>query len=198
MYRISIYYKRKVIKVKNSMIIILITTAILMIMAYAIGGTELIIKGLNISVNTAIKSALMLVVSFIVIGQLQVLLSKELLDKWLQKFSGIKGILVSAIAGGLFPGGPYIYYPFISSLIEKELSFYIFITFIFGKHIYDFARIPMEVSLINSKIALIRNLITIPIRIIVGLLAKRFYNKRTMEISFMEAGEKNDSINNPS
>ncbi len=198
MYRISIYYKRKVIKVKNSMIIILITTAILMIMAYAIGGTELIIKGLNISVNTAIKSALMLVVSFIVIGQLQVLLSKELLDKWLQKFSGIKGILVSAIAGGLFPGGPYIYYPFISSLIEKELSFYIFITFIFGKHIYDFARIPMEVSLINSKIALIRNLITIPIPIIVGLLAKRFYNKRTMEISFMEAGEKNDSINNPS
>ena len=119
-----------------------------------------------------------------------------MLDQWVQKFSGIKGIIVSAIAGGLFPGGPYVYYPFISSFVEKELPFYIFISFIFGKHVYDFTRIPMEASLVEPKIALIRNLITIPIPIIIGMLAKRFYDKNTMDISFIRAGGKNGSNDN--
>lgn len=186
------------IKIKNSMIVILVITAILMVMVYTTGGSELVTKGLNISIDTAIRTFPMLFVSFIVIGQIQVLLSKELLDKWLQKFSGIKGIIVSAIAGGLFPGGPYVYYPFISSFMEKELPFYIFISFVYGKHLYDFTRIPMEVSLIDPKIALIRNLITIPIPIIIGVLAKRFYGKSTMDIPFIRAGEKSGSNNNNS
>jgi len=185
-----------VVKIKNSLIVILIITAILMLVVYITGGGELVIKGLNISMNTAIRTLPMLFVSFIVIGQIQVLLSKEVLDQWVQKFSGIKGIIVSAIAGGLFPGGPYVYYPFISSFVEKELPFYIFISFIFGKHVYDFTRIPMEASLVEPKIALIRNLITIPIPIIIGMLAKRFYDKNTMDISFIRAGGKNGSNDN--
>ena len=180
------------------MFTIVIIAIVLMAIAYIIGGSELILDGLNISINTANKSAIMLIVSFILIGQLQVLLSKELLDKWLQKFSGIKGIFISAIAGGFFPGGPYIYYPFISTFLEKKLPFYIFIAFIFGKHVYDFARIPMEISLISFKIALIRNLITIPIPIIAGLFVMRFHKLQAKGIRFIKDGEKDDPVHNNS
>lgn len=115
----------------------------------------------------------MILASFIIIGQLNVLLTEELIEKWLQKFSGVKAIIASAIAGGLFPGGPYIYYPFITSFKEKNLPFYIFISFIFGKQVYDFTRFPMETSLVSLEIAIIRNLITLPIPIIVGLFFER-------------------------
>lgn len=179
---------------KKSMLIISISVAIFAVLAYIVGGSNLVLEGFNISIRTASRSVLMLLSSFIVIGQIQVLLSKEVLDKWLQKFSGIKGIIISALAGGLFPGGPYIYYPFILSFKEKRLPFYIFIPFIYGKHVYDFSRVPMEMSLIDPNIALIRNLITLPIPIIAGLLAKRYFQYKTMESIFISRGDEDDSI----
>lgn len=183
---------------KKSLITILIPTVILTVIAFVAGGSSLVLRGFTISMNTAVKTALMLIVSFVLIGQIQVLITKEMLEKWLQKLSGIKGIIVGAIAGGLFPGGPYIYFPFIQSFNNKGMPFYIFIAFIFGKNVYDFTRIPMEVSLISPNITLIRNLITLPIPIIIGLLAKRFYNNRTIESIIMKEGEKNASDDNNS
>lgn len=180
---------------KKSLIIILIPTIILVFIAFITGGNSLVLNGCTIAMNTAVQSALMLFVSFVLIGQIQVLVTKEMLDKWLQKLSGIKGIIISALIGGLFPGGPYIYFPFIQSFNNKGMPFYIFIAFIFGKNIYDFARIPMEASLVNPHIALIRNLITLPIPILLGLLAKRFYQNRTMENIFTDGSEKDASGN---
>jgi uncharacterized membrane protein YraQ (UPF0718 family) len=155
--------------VKQSLIIIYSAILILVIAALLIGGGSLLSEGINISIKTAMNSGLMILASFVIIGQLNVLLTAEAIEKWLQKFSGIKAVLASAAAGGLFPGGPYIYYPFISSFKDKNLPFYIFISFIFGKEIYDITRLPMEASLISPEIAVIRYLITLPIPIIMGL-----------------------------
>ena len=80
-------------------------------------------KGFTISMNTALRTALMLFVSFVLIGQLQILITKEVLERLLQKLSGLKGIIIGAIAGGLFPGGPYIYFPFIQSFNNKGMPF---------------------------------------------------------------------------
>jgi uncharacterized membrane protein YraQ (UPF0718 family) len=180
---------------KKSLIIIFIPTVILIFIAFITGGSSLVLNGCSIAMNTAVQSALMLFVSFVLIGQIQVLVTKEMLDRWLQKLSGIKGILLGALIGGMFPGGPYIYFPFIQSFNNKGMPFYIFIAFIFGKNVYDFARIPMEVSLIAPPITLIRNLITFPIPILFGLLAKRLYQTRTMEDVFMNGSGKDASDN---
>mgnify|MGYP006874549496 CR=1 FL=1 len=180
------------------MLIIYITLAILIVIAFLIGGSNLVFEGLNISLNTTIKSALMLLASFIIIGQLNVLLTTDTIEKWLQKFKGIKAIIVSAIAGGLFPGGPYIYYPFITSFKDRKLPSYILISFIFGKHIYDFSRLPMESSFISPGITLIRYIITLPIPIVVGLLARRFLNSIDLFNLNLKAGEEFGSNNNHS
>ncbi|HZK17269.1 MAG TPA: hypothetical protein VFC66_03405, partial [Anaerolineaceae bacterium] len=103
---------------KKSLIVIAVSVLVLVIVAMIIGGWNLILEGLETAWNTAIQSALMLVVSFIVIAQIQILLSRERMDSWLGKYSGIKGIAISAIAGGLIPGGPYVYYPFAKSFAE--------------------------------------------------------------------------------
>ena len=171
---------------KKSLIVIAVSALVLVIVALIIGGWNLILEGLETAWNTAIQSALMLVVSFIVIAQIQILLSRERMDSWLGKYSGVKGIAISAIAGGLIPGGPYVYYPFARSFTEKGLPAYILIAFLFGKHIYDFSRIPMEITLIDPQIALIRNLITLPIPIIAGLLAEYLLKNRTKANLFSE------------
>ena len=174
---------------KKSLLVIIIAAVILVFIAMLVGGSSLVLQGLEKAWGTALQSSLMLVASFMVIGQLHVLLTKEKLDKWLGKYSGLKGILISALAGGLFPGGPYIYYPFARSLADKGLPFYILIAFLYGKNIYDFSRIPMEVSLVNPQIALIRLLITLAIPIITGLLAKRLFQHRSVEDVLAREGE---------
>lgn len=56
----------------------------------------------------------------------------------------------------------------------------------------------MEMSLIDPNIALIRNLITLPIPIITGLLAQRFFANRTMENMFLKVGDDGDPNHNNS
>ncbi len=146
---------------KQSLVIVSVLSAFLIISAFDIGGIDLVLAGITLSVNTAIRSALLIL-------QLNVLLTKDVIEKWLQKFKGIKAVIIGALAGGLFPGGPYIYYPFIASFKDKNLPFYVFISFVFGKEIYDVTRLPMEASLVSLRIALIRYLITLPIPIVVG------------------------------
>ena len=88
---------------KQSTIIIWISAAIMIVIAFIVGGSTLVLEGLSISLNTAYISLIMLIVSFIIIGQLNILLTIETLKQWLEKFNGIKAIIVSAFVGGLFP-----------------------------------------------------------------------------------------------
>lgn len=164
---------------KQSLVITCLAALAVMLIAYVVGGGSLLASGLSKALNTGLKSSLMLAASFLVIGQIQVLLSQELLDRWLQNFKGIKGVVLSALAGSLFPGGPYIFYPFIASITEKAIPFYILISFMYGKLLYDVTRIPMEASLISPTVAAVRNLLSFPIPIIIGLLAERRFANRT-------------------
>jgi hypothetical protein len=82
----------------------------------------------------------------------------------------------------------YVYYPFVASFAGKEIPFPIFMAFVAGKQVYDFARLPMEISFIGPGIALIRNLITIPVPIIMGLLARYFYPGKFAETPFWKEG----------
>jgi hypothetical protein len=59
---------------KQSTIIVYITLAVLIAAAFLTGGRALVAEGLIISANTAYKSAVMLIASFIITGQLNVLL----------------------------------------------------------------------------------------------------------------------------
>ena len=161
-----------------------LTTLLLTGIAYLKGGTPLVREGLSNALGTSLQALPLVIAAFILIGQLQVLLSTDFINKWLQKFTHSGGILFSSAAGGLFPGPPYVYYPFIASLKEKGLPFYIFFSFIIGKQIYDFARIPMEVSLINPGIALLRYLITLPFPFIMGFLSRYVFTEKVIEYLF--------------
>jgi len=182
-------------RLKGPLVGITAAAVILILIAYTAGGAGLVKEGLIISRNTTLAALPLLVVSFIVIGQMRVLIRKEILNKWLENNSGGKGLLLSSLAGGLFPGGPYVYYPFVASFAGKEIPFPMFLAFVAGKQVYDFARLPMEISFIGPGIALIRNLITIPVPIIMGLLARYFYPGKFAETPFWKEGGSIDGTN---
>ncbi len=160
---------------KKTLISLALACFVVFLLAYISGGLSLVAEGLLKAGQTAIQVLLLIVAAFLVIGQLQTLISTEMIKSWLQKFSGNKGIFLSSLTGGLFPGGPYIFYPFLAGFKDKGIPFYLLFAFVSGKQTFDFTRLPLEISLLTPWLALVRNVITLPVPFITGLISKRFF-----------------------
>ncbi len=160
---------------KNTAIILAAATLILVAVSYLTGGLDLVAEGLLTAGTTASRALLLIVAAFLVIGQLQALITSDMIKGWMQKYSGGRGIAISSIAGGLFPGGPYIFYPFLAGFKGRGIPFYLLFSFVSGKQIYDFTRLPLEISLITPWIAILRNILTLPVPFIMGLISRRFF-----------------------
>lgn len=160
---------------KSTVIVLAAALTVLLVAASISGGMPLVAEGFMTAGQTALQAGLLIIAAFLVIGQLQVLVTSELIKRWMQKFSGFRGLALSSLAGGLFPGGPYIFYPFLAGFKGKGIPFYIMFAFISGKLIYDFTRLPLEISLITPFVALVRYIITLPVPLVMGLLSRRFF-----------------------
>ena len=160
---------------KKTLLGLLVVTLAMIGIAYFSGGIELFTAGLGGAALTASQAVPLILAAFLVIGQLQMLLTPEVIKTLLEKYSGNRGIAFSALAGGLMPGGPYILYPFLVGFRGKGIPFYLLYSFVIGKHGYDFTRLPLEISLISPGLALLRNLITLPVPFLMGLLSRRFF-----------------------
>lgn len=160
---------------KNTAITLIIAVVVLMLILFFIGGSHLVLDSLNRAWQTAMRAFLLILIAFIVIGQLQVLISSDMIKKWLDRYSGNKSIIISSLAGGLFPGGPYIFYPFLAGFKGKGIPFYLIFSFVSGKQSYDVTRLPLEVSLTTPGLAILRNIITFPFPIIMGFIARRYF-----------------------
>ncbi len=171
---------------KNTAIILAVLTLILLAVAYLTGGLDLVTEGLLTAGMTASRALLLIFAAFMVIGQLQALVTSDMIKGWMQKYSGGRGIAISSIAGGLFPGGPYIFYPFLAGFKDKGIPFYLLFSFVSGKQIYDFTRLPLEISLITPWIAIMRNILTFPVPFIMGLISRRFFPRGVTGASWEE------------
>jgi uncharacterized membrane protein YraQ (UPF0718 family) len=143
---------------------------ILILIGYNKGGGEHII-GLKSAYEMVIQILPLLLFAFIVAGMVQVLLPKEILSKWIGAESGIRGILIGSIAGGLSPGGPYVSLPIVAGLLKSGASIGTMVAFLTGWSIWAIGRLPMEVGILGWKFTFIRLISTIIFPPIAGLIA---------------------------
>jgi uncharacterized membrane protein YraQ (UPF0718 family) len=129
------------------------------------------------------KSALTLVVeilpllffAFIVAGMVQVLLPREVVSKWVGVESGMRGIIVGTLAGGLTPGGPFVSMPIAVGLLHSGASVGTLVAFLTAWSLWAFARLPMEVGILGWKFTVIRVACTFFFPPIAGLIAQTFF-----------------------
>lgn len=118
-----------------------------------------------------------LLVSFILAGLIQVLIPKEMISRWLGKESGLRGVLAGCIAGAIAPGAPYVSFPIIASLYKAGAGLGATVGFISAWSLWQVYRIPLEISIIGFRVAVIRFLSTLIVPpaagIIVHLIFKR-------------------------
>jgi uncharacterized membrane protein YraQ (UPF0718 family) len=132
---------------------------ILAILLLAIGyskGEDQHIQGLGNGLKMIVEILPLLLFAFIVAGMIQVLLPQELLSRWIGEESGMKGILIGTVAGGLTPGGPYVSLPVVAGLLKAGSGVGTMVAFLTAWSLWAVARLPMEIGILGWKFTFIR------------------------------------------
>lgn len=118
----------------------------------------------------------LLIFAFIVAGMVQVLLPRELLSRWIGEASGLRGIFIGTVAGGLTPGGPYVSLPIVAGLLRSGAGVGTLVAYLTAWSLWAVSRLPMEVGIIGWKLTLARLASTFFFPPIAGLLAKFIFS----------------------
>ena len=146
----------------------------LLVAAYLRGGGEHI-AGLKSTGTMLVQIMPLLVLAFVVAGMIQVLIPREVVARWVGAQSGLRGILLGSVAGGLAPGGPYVSLPVAAGLLRAGASAGTMVAFLTGWSLWAIHRLPMEVGILGWKLTLIRVLSTFFFPPIAGLIARTLF-----------------------
>jgi len=156
-------------------IIMAALAVILLLISYLKGGGQHI-TSLKISFRLLMSMLPLLIFALVVAGCIQSLLTKEFVAKWVGAESGLRGILLGTVAGGIAPGGPYVSLPVALGLLNSGAGIGTMVAFITGWSLWAISRIPLEVGVLGWRIVGIRLACTFFFPPIAGLLAQRFFS----------------------
>lgn len=148
---------------------------ILLIMGYSKGEGQHI-AGLKSAFKMTTEILPLLVFAFIMAGMIQVLLPQEVLAKWIGEESGIRGILLGTLAGGITPGGPYVSLPLAAGFLRAGAGIGTMVAFLTAWSLWAVARMPMEIGIMGWKFTFVRLACTFFFPPIAGFLAQMFFS----------------------
>lgn len=152
-------------------IIMAILATVLLAIGYSRGEGQHI-QGLNSGLKMIVEIIPLLLFAFIVAGMIQVLLPQELLSKWIGEDSGLKGILIGTLAGGVTPGGPYVSLPVVAGLLKAGAGVGTLVAFLTAWSLWAVARLPMEIGILGWKFTFVRLACTFFFPPIAGYIAQ--------------------------
>ena len=138
------------------------------------------ITGLQAALKMTVQLLPLLIFAFIIAGLVPVMLPHEALSKWIGAESGIRGILIGTVAGGLAPGGPYVSLPIAAGLLKSGASVGTMVAFVTGWSLLAFARLPMEVAIMGWRFTAVRFACTFFFPPIAGLIAQAIFSGKNV------------------
>ncbi|UCG39755.1 MAG: permease [bacterium] len=133
------------------------------------------IAGLKAGFRILTQILPLLILAFVVAGMIQVLIPREVIAHWVGAESGLKGILLGTLAGGLTPGGPYVSLPMMAGFMQAGAGLGTMVAYITAWSLWAVARLPMEVGILGWRFTMIRLACTFFMPPLAGLLASRLF-----------------------
>lgn len=165
------------------------TTVILAFVALALaglawrrGGPALALEGALQGGKTLLGVVPLLLAAFLIAGLIQVLVTREMVTRWLGARSGWRGIALACLGGALMPGGPYAYYPIAAALLKAGAGLGVLVAFVSAKNIWSVTRLPLEFALLGPRLTLIRLVVTAILPPLLGALAEGLFGRQVERI----------------
>ncbi len=144
----------------------------LLLLAIAVKkGEDAHTKGLKSAGIMLLEVIPLLVFAFVIAGLVQELIPKESVARWVGGESGLRGILIGTLAGGLSPGGPYVSMPVAAGLLKAGAGAGTMVAYITGWSLWAFSRLPLEVGILGWKFTAVRMVCTAFFPPVAGLIA---------------------------
>lgn len=107
-------------------------------------------------------------------GYIQVLVPKDVINRWVGEKSGIRGVVVATLGGVLTPGGPMISFPLIAALYKLGADSGPLVAYLTSWELLGIQRIIVwEIPFMGLRFALLRFGVSMILPIIAGLTAKK-------------------------
>ncbi len=155
---------------------------VLAILAWRRGGFPLAIEGLRQGGLALWNVVPLLVAAFLVAGFIPVLVTPEVVRRWLGASAGWRGILLGCVGGALMPGGPYVYYPIAAVLLHNGASLGVLVAFVTAKNLWSLSRLPLEFVLLGPYLTVVRFVATLLLPPLLGMLAEALFGGRVEKI----------------
>lgn len=159
----------------NITFIIFLAICIILYVVAFLKGEVFGLQALKIGGMAMLKTIPLIIVAFAILGAIQVLIPKEFITKWLGAKTGMKGIFLGCVLGGITPGPPYISFPLALSLLKGGAGIGTVVAFITAWEIWSVERIPLEVAFLGTKFIAIRVVCTLIFPPLVGVIAHMFF-----------------------
>lgn len=134
------------------------------------------ISGIRSALSMTLEIIPLLIFAFIIAGLVQVLLSNETIARWVGSESGMRGIIIGSVAGGLCPGGPFVSLPIAAGLLRAGASMGTMVAFVTGWSVWAVSRLPMEVGVLGLRFTLIRLACTAIFPPLAGVIAQIIFS----------------------
>jgi uncharacterized membrane protein YraQ (UPF0718 family) len=134
-------------------------------------GRDLPLAGLLVAGRTLWRNLPILLLGFVIAGLVQLLIPKEVISEWLGAQSGIRGVLIACLVGGIVPGAPYAIFPLVAAFYRAGAGLGAVVGFVSAWSLWSVTRLPIEMALIDPKAALVRYGITFLVPPLAGLIA---------------------------
>lgn len=154
---------------------------------YATQGAQGVETGVMNGLRLLVEILPIILAAVVIGGYFQALVPRERVAAMLGDGSGLKGLAIATAAGALTPGGPFASFPLVVALFEAGAGYGAAVAYLTAWTGISLQRaIVWEWPLLGPEITLVRNLVSIPLPIIAGLiaraLAKRFLEDKPPDL----------------
>ncbi|HSR54664.1 MAG TPA: permease, partial [Alphaproteobacteria bacterium] len=107
-------------------------------------------------------------------GLVQAILPPDLVARWVGEESGLRGIVIATVVGGLTPGGPMTSFPIVVAFYMSGADRGALVAYLTGWSLIGFQRtLVWELPLLGPEFTLYRIAVVATLPILAGLLARR-------------------------
>lgn len=156
------------IRLTNALIVLLIMAIALLLIALRQKKT---VEGFQEASRMFLNVLPLLICAFIIVGFIDLLIPKELLQAWLGEEAGFKGLIIGPIVGALIQGGPYAFFPLYDAIFRDSVSTGTAVSMITAWGMINVGHLPYEFTFLGPRFVALKYCMYIAVPTLAGLLA---------------------------
>lgn len=152
-------------------------------LCYATSGAVALFQALVQTMTLLLAVLPQLAGGLLIGGLIKQLISKDKITALLGANSGMRGLFIATTAGSLTPGGPFMSFPIVFALWTAGAEAGALVAYVTAWALLGFVKLVIwELPLMGFEFAWIRFLVSLPLPIVAGVLARRLARMRAFQM----------------